>query len=111
MQNTAHQSIYDDVHSPITQAARDWLGAPSAQTRAAETGGQGARAAETGRLAPSGGGQDREERGLSTVQTSQSTARLSQARPPFAQSLRTLDALDPAGMAPLRLRCAAWLAN
>jgi hypothetical protein len=84
-----------------------WLDLPS-QWTAAETVGQGARAAETGRLAPqaSCSGQDRAEQRLPDVQTSQSTRSARQLSPLFAQLPRTPADDWDLGTASLRTLCA-----
>jgi hypothetical protein len=70
--------------------------------------GQGARAAETGSLAPqaSGGGQDLAEQRLPDVQTSQSTS--SAARQRFTPPPPNPVELYWTGTACLRALCALW---
>lgn len=78
-----------------TQLATEWTGAQTALSSTAEKAvSQGARAAETGRLAsPASGGQEREEERRPDVQTSQSPNSPLQLQPPPAQSYRTSQGL------------------
>jgi hypothetical protein len=74
--------------------------------------GQGARAAETGRLAQQASrGQDREEERLPDLQTSQSTASPPQLLLPPAQYFRTSPDYFLDGVHPLQPLCDLWAAS
>jgi hypothetical protein len=87
---------------------RNWPQDLPSQSTVAETVGQGARAAETGRLAPqaSCSGQDRADQRLPDVQTSQSTRSARQLSPLFEQPQRTPADDWELGTAGLRALCA-----
>jgi hypothetical protein len=99
----------DATPEKSSQLAGEWMDAQSELSTTVEgAGGQGARAAETGRLAPASGGQDREEERLSDVQTSQDPLQLLS---PLAQHYRTSQGFYDDCKPPLQPFCDRWRAS
>jgi hypothetical protein len=104
MQAMTNPFTQDAILEERSQLAEEWMDAQSENSSiVAGADGQGARAAETDRLAP--GGQDREEERLSDVQTSQIVYDPRELELPFAQHYRTSQDFYDDGRLPLQPLC------